>query len=103
MSKFESQIKQVPHPQASVYRMLSDLSNIEQVKDRLPEDKFQDLSFDRLNSFAFSSSLIMKGSLGFPHGSQVLFPLPHICIFEVKTSVSQNLWSGSLISIVPGL
>ena len=47
MSKFESKIKQVPHPQASVYRMLSDLSNIEQVKDRLPEDKFQDLSFDR--------------------------------------------------------
>ena len=47
MSKFESNVKQVPHPQQSVYRMLSDLSHIEQVKDRLPEDKFQNLSFDR--------------------------------------------------------
>ena len=47
MSKFESNVKQVPHPQQSVYRMLSDLSHIEQVSDRLPEDKFQNLSFDR--------------------------------------------------------
>ena len=47
MSKFESNVKQVPHPQQSVYRMLSDLSHIEQVRDRLPEDKFQNLSFDR--------------------------------------------------------
>ena len=47
MSKFESNVKQVPHPQQSVYRMLSDLSHIEQVRDRLLEDKFQNLSFDR--------------------------------------------------------
>ncbi len=47
MSRFESNIKQVPHPQESVYKMLSDLSNIEQVRDRLPEDKFQNLTFDR--------------------------------------------------------
>ena len=47
MSTFESNVKQVPHPQQSVYRMLSDLSHIEQVRDRLPEDKFQNLSFDR--------------------------------------------------------
>ncbi len=47
MSKFESNVKQVPHPQQIVYRMLSDLSHIEQVRDRLPEDKFQNLSFDR--------------------------------------------------------
>jgi carbon monoxide dehydrogenase subunit G len=47
MSKFESAIKQVPYPQQNVYQMLSDLSNIERVKDRLPEDKFRDLSFDR--------------------------------------------------------
>lgn len=46
-SKFESAVKQIPCSQQSVYARLSDLSNIEKVKDRLPEDKVKDLSFDR--------------------------------------------------------
>ncbi|MBP5278584.1 MAG: SRPBCC family protein [Prevotella sp.] len=46
MSKFESNVKQIPYPQETVYEKLSDLSNIEAVKDRIPEDKLQDLSFD---------------------------------------------------------
>lgn len=45
-SKFESSIKQIPYAQEKVYAKLSDLSNIEKVKDRLPEDKVKDLSFD---------------------------------------------------------
>lgn len=47
MAKFESSIKQVPHPQEAVYRNLSDLSNLEKVRDRVPEDKVQDFSFDK--------------------------------------------------------
>ena len=47
MAKFESSIKQIPYPQQSVYKMLSDLSNIERVKDKMPEDKLGDLVFDR--------------------------------------------------------
>lgn len=47
MSKFESSIKQIPYPQQNVYDMLSDLTNIERVKDRVPEDKLKDLSFDK--------------------------------------------------------
>ncbi len=46
MSKFESSIKQIPFSQQSVYNMLSDLQNIERVKDRIPEDKVKDLKFD---------------------------------------------------------
>lgn len=45
-SKFESSIKQIPYAQEKVYAKLSNLSNIEKVKDRLPEDKVKDLSFD---------------------------------------------------------
>ncbi|MBQ6200119.1 MAG: SRPBCC family protein [Prevotella sp.] len=45
-SKFESSIKQVPYPQEAVYRNISDLSNLEKVKDRVPEDKIKDFSFD---------------------------------------------------------
>ncbi len=47
MSKFESSIKQIPYPQQAVYAMLSNLENMEKVRDRLPEDKLQGLRFDR--------------------------------------------------------
>lgn len=46
MSKFESSIKQIPHPRQAVYSMLSDFANIEKVCDRIPADKLQDISFD---------------------------------------------------------
>ena len=46
-TRFESSIKQIPYPQQAVYNMLSDLTNIERVKDRVPEDKLKDLSFDK--------------------------------------------------------
>lgn len=46
MSKYESGVKQIPHTQAAVYQTLSDLSNIDKVKDRIPADKVQDLTFD---------------------------------------------------------
>lgn len=46
MSKFESSIRQIPHPQQDVYDMLSNLANLERVKDRIPADKVKDFSFD---------------------------------------------------------
>ena len=45
MSKFESSVKQIPYPQQSVYEKLSDLNNLETVKDRMPEDKASELEF----------------------------------------------------------
>ena len=47
MTTFESSIKQIPYPQSAVYRNLSDLSNLERVRDRVPEDKVKDFTFDR--------------------------------------------------------
>jgi len=46
MVKFESSVKQIPYSQQAVYQMLSDMNNIERVRDRIPEDKLQDISFD---------------------------------------------------------
>ncbi len=46
MSKFESSIKQIPYPVEDVYRNISDLSNLEKVRDRIPEDKVKDFAFD---------------------------------------------------------
>ena len=45
-SKFESSVKQIPYPQQAVYDNISDLRNLEKVKDRVPEDKVSDFTFD---------------------------------------------------------
>lgn len=47
MTKFESSIKQINYPVEDVYRNISDLSNLERVRDRVPEDKLEDFQFDR--------------------------------------------------------
>ena len=46
MATFESTVRQINYPQQSVYQLLSDLSNIDKVKDRIPEDKVKDFTFD---------------------------------------------------------
>ena len=46
MSKYESKVKPVPYPQATVYRNISDLNNLERIRDLVPDDKIKDFSFD---------------------------------------------------------
>ena len=46
MTKFESSIKQIPFPVEDVYRNISDLSNLERVRDRVPADKLDSFKFD---------------------------------------------------------
>ena len=46
-SKFESSVKQVPYSQQAVYNNISDLTNLEKVRDQIPEDKVQGFSFDQ--------------------------------------------------------
>ena len=46
MNSFESKIKTILHPQDKIYSVLSDLNNLERIKDRIPQDKIKDLSFD---------------------------------------------------------
>mgnify|MGYP003562801893 FL=1 len=47
MSKFESSIKVIPYSQQTVYNTLSDLTNVERIKDKIPQDKLEGLTFDR--------------------------------------------------------
>ena len=44
--KFVSEIKRIPHKAEHIYGMLSDLSNLERVKDRIPAGKVKDFTFD---------------------------------------------------------
>lgn len=45
-TKFESQVREIPYPQQIVYDTVSDLTNMERVKERMPEDKIQEFTFD---------------------------------------------------------
>ena len=46
MTTFESTIRQIDYSQQSVYNLLSELSNIDSVKDLLPAHKLNGLTFD---------------------------------------------------------
>ena len=92
MTKFESGVKVVPASQEAVYEKLSDLSNLEKVKDRLPEDKVKNLSFDA-ESMTIEVAPVGKITL------QIVEKEPCKCIkFATTTSpLPFNLW----IQIVP--
>ncbi|MDR3061363.1 MAG: SRPBCC family protein [Dysgonamonadaceae bacterium] len=53
MMEFVSQVKTLQYNEEEIYTVLSDLSNLERVKDKIPADKVQDMSFDR-DSCSFS-------------------------------------------------
>ena len=62
-STFESNIKQIPHKQESVFNTLSDLNNLqrlkdkfEQVKDQIPADKREQM--DKIKDLKFDSDSI---------------------------------------------
>lgn len=62
-STFESNIKQIPHKQESVFNTLSDLNNLqvlkdrfEQVKDQIPENKRKEM--EKLKDLRFDSDSI---------------------------------------------
>ena len=91
MSKFESGIKHIPHPQTAVYNALSDLSNLDKVKDKLPEDKIKDLSFD-------SDSLTIGAPMGSVSMRIIEREEPKCRKFATeKSPIAANLW----IQIVP--
>lgn len=46
MTDFVSEVKTIPYNSERIYAMLSDLSNLEKVKDRIPQDKLKDFEFD---------------------------------------------------------
>jgi len=45
MAKFESNVKVIPYGQQQVYDNMSDLENLEKVKDRVPADKVSDFCY----------------------------------------------------------
>ena len=87
MANFESSVKVIPYSQERVYAKLSDLSNLESVKDRLPEDKVQDLSFDS-DTLSFNVSPVGQITL------QIVERDPCKCIklATTKSPLPFNMW-----------
>ena len=92
MSTFESSIRQIPYKQEAVFNMLSDLSNIERLKDKLPEDKLEQMTFDS-DSISMSVNPVGQIKLRIVEREE-----PKCIKFETADSpVPFNLW----IQVVP--
>ena len=92
MSTFESSIRQIPYKQEAVFNILSDLSNIERIKDKLPKDKLEQMTFD---SDSISVSVNPVGQIKL---CIVEREVPKCIKFETADSpVPFNLW----IQVVP--
>ena len=91
MTTIESSIRQINAPQQAVYNMLSDLNNLERVKDKIPADKVENLSFD-------SDSIAVSTPMGAVRMVVVDREEPKTIKFETKESpVPFNFW----IQILP--
>ena len=92
MSTFESSIRQIPYKQEAVFNILSDLSNIARLKDKLPKDKLEQMTFD---SDSISVSVNPVGQIKL---RIVERETPKCIKFETADSpVPFNLW----IQVVP--
>ena len=46
MAEFTSEVKTIPHNDDKIFTMLSDMSNLERIQDRIPEDTIKNFTFD---------------------------------------------------------
>ncbi len=59
MTEFISEIKTIPYNGIDIFDMLSDLTNLERMKDRILQEKISDFSFDK-DSCSFSVNPVGK-------------------------------------------
>lgn len=59
MAEFTSEVKAIAHDSQTIFEVLSDFSKLEKIKDKIPQDKISDFSFDK-DYCAFSISPIGK-------------------------------------------
>lgn len=87
MTNFESSVKVIPFAQERVYEKLSDLNNLEALKDRLPEDKVKGVSFDT-DTISFNVDPVGQLTL------KIIEREPSKCIkFETTNSpLPFNMW-----------
>ena len=87
MTKFISDIKTIPHGNRIVYETLSDLNNLEKLKNRIPSDKIEDFTFD---SDSCSFSVQPVGKIRFSIIDRE--PLKTIKLAADQSPVEVNVW-----------
>lgn len=87
MTEFVSEVKTIPYNEDRIYTMLSDLSNLEKVKDRLPADKVKDFSYDT-DSCTFSVDPV--GKIKFEIIERI--PSNTIKFGAAESPIKFNLW-----------
>lgn len=97
MAQYESSIKHIPYSQEQVYNKLSDLNNLNSVRDRL--DLIKDKLDGKLEDMTFDSDSLTLKVQGFNLALRIIEREPLKCIkFEGdKTPIPLNLW----IQILP--
>ncbi|GAB6011107.1 SRPBCC family protein [Viscerimonas tarda] len=87
MTEFVSEIKTIPHTNSDVYQVLSDLRNLDKIKDKIPQDQIKDFSYDQDSC---SVSVDPVGSIKF----NIVSREPHSTIkFEAEqVPFALNLW-----------
>lgn len=97
MVQYESSIKHIPYSQERVYNKLSDLNNLNSVRDRL--DLIKDKLDGKLEDMTFDSDSLTLKVQGFNLTLRIIEREPLKCIkFEGdKTPIPLNLW----IQILP--
>ncbi|KAA6316354.1 hypothetical protein EZS27_033325 [termite gut metagenome] len=86
-AQFESNVKIVPYNQKRVYAKLSDLNNLESIKDRIPQDKIESFSFDA-DTLSFNVAPVGNLTL------KIIEREPSKCIKleTVQSPLPFNLW-----------
>ncbi len=87
MTSFESPIKTIPASINDVYNMLSDLSNLERLRSRIPEDKVQKFTCDRDNC---SFSVAPMGTITFHVVERE--PMKTIKLETCESPIPVNMW-----------
>lgn len=87
MQEYKSEVKFINYPAEAVFSKLSNLSNLESIKDRLPQDKIQDLYFDT-DTCRFSVSPV--GTIGIRIIERE--PFKTIKFASEQSPMAFNLW-----------
>jgi carbon monoxide dehydrogenase subunit G len=87
MTEFISDIKTIPYGNRIVYETLSDLNNLEKLKNRIPSDKIEDFTFDS-DSCSFSVSPVGKVRFSIIDRE----PLKTIKLTADQSPVAVNMW-----------
>jgi hypothetical protein len=87
MTEFTSDIKILPYNQEKIYKILSNMDNLERIKDKIPYDKVNDFSFDQ-DSCSFSVNPVGKVKFSIVERE----PVKTIKFAADQAPVEVNMW-----------